>query len=366
MYLALHLAHTLHASRARARRGMSLLEILISIGIVAVGLMGMAILLPMAGRQATQGLKEDRAAAVGRRAFREFMLRGYANRDVYWVFDGSQGPDDNAVLVPGRGICIDPLRCAQYIEANNSELVVGNVFFPPATIMSPGNMQCVTVKARATSSGSMKWAQALDLCQSHDELTIEELDKDHSVAAKQKLVMDGSNALKRDDSQDFTWFATVTNAAGQQALLSIVVVYKRDLTFAVNASTGDQRAAEVRYAYNDTVAPSGGEVFIFGANADQLEVKPGWWVMMVSSTPHARQHRWYRVANVSQVFDTSAAPPPTLYPDTPSGAKYRTLTLQGPDFPRSASENKMVLVKGAVSVYEKMIRLEKGSLYNLQ
>ena len=49
-----------------ARAGISLLEVMFSIGVVMIGLLGIAALLPVAGMQARKGAVADAAARLGR------------------------------------------------------------------------------------------------------------------------------------------------------------------------------------------------------------------------------------------------------------------------------------------------------------
>lgn len=65
------------ATTANTRRGVSLLEIMISIGVVGIGLLGVAALIPLAHYKAAEGVREDRKALYGKRAFREFFVQGY-------------------------------------------------------------------------------------------------------------------------------------------------------------------------------------------------------------------------------------------------------------------------------------------------
>jgi hypothetical protein len=59
------------------RPGVSLLEIMISIGVVGIGLIGVASLIPLAHYKATEGVREDRKAIFGKRAYREFFIQGF-------------------------------------------------------------------------------------------------------------------------------------------------------------------------------------------------------------------------------------------------------------------------------------------------
>ena len=59
------------------RRGITLMEVLISIAVAAIGLLGVAALIPVAAYQAQEGARNDRLGNVGRRSIRETGIRGY-------------------------------------------------------------------------------------------------------------------------------------------------------------------------------------------------------------------------------------------------------------------------------------------------
>ena len=67
------------------RRGVTLLEIMFSIGVVMVGLLGVLALLPLAAHQAQKGLIANRAALAGRNALHEFEARGMRDPKT-WMF----------------------------------------------------------------------------------------------------------------------------------------------------------------------------------------------------------------------------------------------------------------------------------------
>ena len=48
--------------RHRSRRGLSIMEVLFAIGVLTIGLMGVAFILPVATNNASQALRDDRAA----------------------------------------------------------------------------------------------------------------------------------------------------------------------------------------------------------------------------------------------------------------------------------------------------------------
>lgn len=73
----------------RARRGLTLLEVLIAIFVLAIGLLGVAALIPVGRFQLEQGAKQDRAAAVGRAAWREVEVRGMLDPTVWINWEGA-------------------------------------------------------------------------------------------------------------------------------------------------------------------------------------------------------------------------------------------------------------------------------------
>jgi hypothetical protein len=65
----------------RRRRGISLIEVLMSIFIVSVGLLGVLSLVPVGHLEAQKGSAADRAAVIGEYAMRDFRIRGLHHQD---------------------------------------------------------------------------------------------------------------------------------------------------------------------------------------------------------------------------------------------------------------------------------------------
>jgi type II secretory pathway pseudopilin PulG len=79
----------------QTRRGISLLEVLISMGILAVGLASVMALLPAGGSQARRAMIEDRRGAIGAAVLSDIVNRGFLNPATWTsgtappvVFDG--------------------------------------------------------------------------------------------------------------------------------------------------------------------------------------------------------------------------------------------------------------------------------------
>ena len=111
------------AADASVRRGITLLEVLISIGVVAVGLLGVASLIPIGSFAVNETAKADRSAALGRAAIHEVRVREMLNPrndlgNSRWCYaqSGAQVLEplggtwvyNNRVLI-GQPFVIDPL-----------------------------------------------------------------------------------------------------------------------------------------------------------------------------------------------------------------------------------------------------------------
>ena len=107
--------------------GVTLMEVLISIFVVSIGLLGVAALIPLAGHQTEQGSRNDRKANVGRRSFREFMVRGYNDPgnsvDFHWVANtGGRDTNGDGVFDDGDGIVF-----VDSVAGFGSQRTLGNV-----------------------------------------------------------------------------------------------------------------------------------------------------------------------------------------------------------------------------------------------
>lgn len=116
------------------RRGISLLEVLISAFVLSIGMLGLLSLLPVGGYRIGQVNQFDRAAATGRHAFREFKTRDMLepNRWMWWddtdakyirTWPIPEGPGVASSAVSQTNVddwaetfCIDPLYVARAVD----------------------------------------------------------------------------------------------------------------------------------------------------------------------------------------------------------------------------------------------------------
>jgi hypothetical protein len=374
--------------RTRFRSGISVLEVLISIGVASVGLLGVILLIPLADHQMNRGLVLERSNQVGANAFREFEIIGADNPNLWRQLTGSAP----AVIAPARmgvdpfsnqtevrrAFCLDPA----FVFFNGSSLGTNNedprVFpYPPhpnptlkmPRITLPGITLGLLGDGQA-NPGVLSWAHADSLFTSHDDLVFRRDDTDRTLPPLQ-LNYDGSdwnpagtpgvNERTRSARGRFSWIATIVphekvGPNGDEYILSIVVFHNRDSTFAMTPGadeSANERVVQIPFDPSNSISGfisagvGGGDVAIaplptaLQPAEKELEVRAGDWVMLSRRNPYFKRfgqnnnpiygdaphtHRWYRVVSA----DSEILQPGPPY--APAGSWVRFVTLDGPDF----------------------------------
>ena len=208
-------------------------------------------------------------------------------------------------------------------------------------------------------------AQASEIFIAQDDLVIDR-SNDESLLATQTQSLDTSNNIvKRDFSGRLSWFATVVpkiqgqNLYRDEYTLSIVVVSNRDpamSTASLFPNPDNERVVNVVF---NGAGIGGGDVTLTGATAQDVTLRRGEWLMLSANTNVFNGYdsmgnvlyialpifRWYRVVAA----------------DAPQGSTVDA-TLHGPDWDANLA-TQATIVTGAVSVYEKTIRLDQSSLW---
>ncbi len=298
--------------RHHQHSGVSLLEVMFSIGVVMIGLVGIGALIPLGGALARRGAVADAAAQMGANAAREFGARGMAIPNNWRWFDGA---NFTTVTVPGTyfpqpgmSFCLDPYFIGQAdpAGANYANEVAARNQFPLNIIYDPAllAMPRITLPSSFTPNGVLAPTVAKQLFVGADDLTFDQ-PADRTLGPVQLFTFQNAapaNPLNRTSRGNISWMATIVpkldrvrnsttgmNAASDEYTLSIIVLARRPVDL-FDPLTGNpnledevgERVVEAAVFYSGLPAFSGGDITLAARstrNGDDLEVRSGDWLM---------------------------------------------------------------------------------------
>lgn len=264
------------ASSSRPKRGLSSLEVLVSMFILLFGLVGVAALFPVGKFHATQALQYDQAAALGQRAFEEIRVRGLLRPDRWNLQNGTSFT--TAYSSPSwqtKCIMFDPIGVA---PPNNSNWVT-------ITSNPAGLMQRVTL--RASNGANISTATAEQLCRFDDDIQLE-FPSDRSVPPVQRI-----NNAEREYKGDYTWAFTAVPAPsmGEGFYLVTVVVFKGRQV--ANERTGTNLGYGIVQGLGEQ------RLRLDGTMVQSSRLRVGEWLLLsVPSRPNDNWYRWYKVVSI--------------------------------------------------------------------
>ena len=316
------------------RRGISLLEVLVSIFILSVGLLGVAALIPIGKLSLVETNISDRTGACGRAALREIKIRRLLD------------PNNWNSTPASTTFAIDPLGF------NNG--LTNNLGGASGTI------------ARINlASGGAGWtpAQAESLFRWPDDLIVT-LPKDMTTPQNgDRSSLQISGGVPQNEG-NFSWFFTATPSPAEATLplpqrrtynVSVVVCHKRVFT-----DSGTDPGERVESVVCD-MSPSPGGVGITLAGTQKL--RDDQWILLTSGS----QVSWYRVAAVGSVTggNGNSMTRATLVGPDWNGSLGGTVTQSGGDVSISFDNSVNALIIGGVTgVYTSTITLDTDSLWN--
>lgn len=357
------------------RRGISLMEVLISMFVLAIGLLGVAALIPAGRHEIVEATKLETAAMVGRNAFRDIQTRGYLNPNRWarsfvpatpsYVF--STADPANPFVVrdvfggttngPQVAYAFDPLGRLAPAGAYGF-----NFPFSATAASNPPKLMRI-FPCPATTSTAAQALGAYDLAfRSSVDLKTEPNATNKDLPPLQFWYKTGTTPLRRMSDGNYSWLATITSdpsrlATGGDVNVAVAVFYKRDMSAAgageYTATVGSFPLDPTANAtVNMTRMPSGGEVVLANLPNDATgklkAVKPGQWVMLAGfrmttgATPvQLNYYRWYRVLSAGNPVGTG-----------------QNVTLAGQDWTVVRQNTQVWIFDNIVSVYEKSMPLE--------
>jgi len=300
-----------------SRRGISLMEVRMAVFVVSIGLVGVAVMLPVAHEQALTGKIAERAGMVGRAAVRDFHVRGMGNSG-NWLNSSGNAPNNWPDAT--KAYVLDPIYVAA--KGNNGSL----------------GLDRITLRRAPGDGNAMSAAMARHVFASRDDLEVI-VPEDKDQLPEQVFYESGGNAAKRARRPDFTWMATIVPSpvGSQRFRVSIAVFYQRDLD-----DTGEKTVA----ATLTSGGLGGGEVTLDSDPGDGFAPVPGRWIMLKQTVNGVDDVRWYRVVAVA------------------NGG--RRLTLDGPDWNTQGASSPTataILLKDVRAVFETTVSPGTGSLW---
>jgi hypothetical protein len=364
--------------------GLTIIEVMTSIVVAMIGVMGVMILVPFAVRQAQTGMDTEAAAVVARNAYSEFEIGGYRNYGNWIVWDTTTSTLVSASKVSPEPISIDPLGITEsgslYTNAT-FPFNLGSVY-PPNYQIRAGSLSLPTTALQPFT----KW-DARRMFQSRDDLIFGEPQNSTGQTDAQlngpTQVFDvettSNSPVRRQAASRFSWSViAVPNKLPSAPISSVsnwklhMLVYKDRVADARAADTTPinfamspkMRAARVTFPNHDAHPVS---TIRIDASTPAGSIRKDEWVMLVNRkqvnanapvfNPVANGYDWQiafcRVVNYS----------PPVPPSTES-----ILTLDGPNFdfdPNVYQSTYCVHLKDVVAVFERTIVPEGNSVWNL-
>ncbi len=316
-------------------RGMSLIEVLAAIGVLTIGLLGLAALLPVGRFTINEAAKADRTGDCGRAALRDVVVRRMLDFH-HWIgpppqnqYVDNQNFNSNKPWYDQNGnpenlplsFLIDPRGVTYGMGSNFGNIPAG---VPRINLDYVGN-------STAVANQIFVWP---------DDLIVnlpEDMNPPRPVG--RPITVDGNNnPVPMTNSGDYSWFASVVPAPNNplRFTVSIVVCCKRDLT-----STAER--AVVVEAFFDNGLGGGSlqlnrEINDIGSDNPPagIAVKENDWVAMCSPSGLCR---WYRIGSI--------------------GDNSSYLTLIGPDWTATPGQDKLVaLGQSVIGVYTTTVELD--------
>jgi Tfp pilus assembly protein PilV len=375
------------------------MEVLISIFVLSVGMLGVAALIPIGRYTLVETGKADRAGACGRAAMRIVkntrILEGYNfyNRSIPWYdntcYSWYLNGFSTSNVYAYDSFCLDPLGCTR------GEYNTALRRFPSTNVnLNDTSSQFAMPRISLATPGGSPTRISLEVAQRMfswpDDRLFEVSVDDRGQRARQMLLFDndlvaplprisakdpmianGATAVVAESEGAYSWMATIcphyweVSGVGGATFdqlaynVSIVVFFRRNFSLPnLDDAVPSERVATVNQSSMNSlrVGVGGGRILLqvlqrTPDNRRWLDVDNGQWIMLAGrvSRPRAMSiFRWYRVASAGEVF-------------LASGYYQRYVTLDGPDWPQTdISQTRAVIVTGVVGVYTVPMEKERS------
>ncbi len=319
------------------RSGLSLLEVLFSIFIISIGMLGAAMLVVVGNQYAAEANLKDRAASCGTGAFHQILARRmYQPGSWTWITPGQPSPPVTQPVV------IDPLLI-------HFQQLQGSA--PPATFRMALNVPRRTWTGVNVGTASTRFALARDVFSWQDDLVFEPPPGDANGRPLPLTYRPGSGTLEASQGE-FSWMAIFQRAwpetrsslsVAQQRLWRVtVVVFARRNLGEQEYSIPNAPGSSVRFY------PPGNNLILQNPQTEaQPYLLPDRWILLSARHPAPGNpvfYQWYRIVSVTQLGNTGRW----------------LLRLDGPQwpYPPGGPPVTATVVPDVVAVYDRVIAVD--------
>lgn len=320
--------------------------------VLAVGLLGVAALIPAGRSEIAQGSRLETAAMVGRSAFRDLQVRGYLDPTT-WVRLGGLSAWDP--WDPSGGAYHPPFTF-NGTHYTNAAIIdpLGSFAQGPTPIFRPGppgvNPDNIHL-TRTLPNGNFSREFSDVVFRAAQDIVNEENETNADLPPVPRWFPDtGGSSLRRASVGNYSWLATVVidplvpviqnQPISLQATVSVVVFHKRNLS----ATGAGESRVDINEFYTDGLGGGEANLTITGE-----VLRPGDWLLVMARRPapapvlEADYFRWYRINSAIRFTGTT-----------------QVVTLAGQDWNAAATttEEFAYHFDNVVAVYEKNIRLD--------
>lgn len=421
--------------RRANRAGITILEVMFAMGVAIIGLLGIASLLPLAARNASESARASEGQALAHTWYDELIVRGIDRRANWQYFldfkDGTTNPgfysystlttNKNSYngaqrVLNKQAVCIDPyflssrdVRSAMTSGKFNQPIVDAHRWYRPAVFpyyldaYNPVVDPAYTVSSQSTfaytvdqprmvrvtlGQGSAQIAARVvqQLFASGDDLAVDTEASDLSIAPTRNRGDVANTLLRMNSKGEYSWLATISPTdtltstdTVESALLSLVVIHKRDLVFFdptspptrsgppdIEGKPQGERMFRVVPQYDSTSTPvpfrggHGGTVTLVASDGVSSRIHVGDWVMLAKNrTATQSVFRWFRVIATegeAEYGKINQFDPTATATSAPDDVWARKVVLDGPDWSFDATSPTLATyIPGTVAVYERMI-----------
>lgn len=394
---------TMQPTRIR-RRGITLVEVLMSTMVVMLGILGLISLIPLGSHLAERGTRSDRVASISRRVYREAKIRRILDPDA-WL-DPFKTPPMGATTDQSRfrlssnslpvrqPYLIDPMFFIDSTAARQSF---------PFSSSTPPQMLRLSLGSFNTSFPLMEHRAELAFVSDDDygggATAGFVRPKDRENPLEQQFFrreingvvgLTAADNVRRQSAGTYSWAImlvpepsgeAVNLTAGEKAppfaiatdakqtptdtyMMSTIIFHNRagDIPAAADMATSlNERVLTVEPGSLISGGGTTGEVQLSAATPAMLSMKTGDWICLAARLTSTAAgvtyylgdvYKWYRIVAMDEIEELTA------------GTKYGLrVSLDGPDWNANAQQapSQAIYMQDVVGVYERKVRLETGS-----